>query len=240
MTLFGIQWSQYYGQIGAGLLKTIEFTIVSYIGAILLGAVIAIGRTQKLAAFRRIAAAYVEIVKNVPLLTWIFVLYFGLPSAGIRLSGFVAGSLALSLFYGSYIGEVFRGGIQGVGVGQREAASSMGLTGWQAYRFVILPQALRLALAGTGTMLVDLIKATSLLVTIAGRELMTQGQEITSDTFKALQVYLVIGALYFLLCYPTSQCVLWLERHTGRGHPLSFTRRRWQAIARAVQAAGVR
>ncbi|MDA8048458.1 MAG: amino acid ABC transporter permease [Rhodospirillales bacterium] len=240
MTLLGVDWSQYYGGIGLGLLRTVEFTAVSYVGAILLGAVVAIGRTQKIAAVRRLAGAYVEVVKNVPLLTWIFVLYFGLPSVGIRLSGFIAGSLALILFYGSYIGEVFRGGLQGVGAGQREAAHSMGLSSWQGYRYVVLPQALRLALAGTGTMLVDLIKATSLLVTIAGRELMTQGQVITSVTFKALQVYLVIGALYFLLCYPTSQSVLWLERHLGRGQPLSLKRRHWLAIARALQSNGTR
>jgi len=236
MTIFGIEWSLYLGAVASGILRTVEFTAVSYIGAIGLGAVVAIGRTQRVAVLRRVAGAYVEIIKNVPLLTWIFVLYFGLPSVGIRLPGFVAGCLALIFFYGSYIGEVFRGGLQGVGPGQHEAAQSMGLTGWQAYRYIILPQALRLALAGTGTMLVDLIKATSLLVTIAGGELMTQGQEITSDTFKALQVYLVIGLLYFLLCYPTSQSVLWLERRLAQGRPLSLKRRRWLALAHSDRA----
>jgi His/Glu/Gln/Arg/opine family amino acid ABC transporter permease subunit len=233
LTLFGVDWSKYYGLILSGLAATLKFTVVSYVGSVLLGAVIAVARVQGGRLVRRLCMAYVEVVKNVPLLTLLFIIYFGLPSAGLRLSGFAAGSAALVLFYAAYMSEVFRGGLQGVDVGQREAGQAMGLSGWQMQRFIVLPQALRLALAGTGTMLVDLVKATSLLVTIAGGELMTQGQVITSDTFRALQVYIVIGALYFVLCYPTSQAVLWLERRLERGTPASLSRRRWIGLARA-------
>jgi polar amino acid transport system permease protein len=235
MTLFGIDWSEYYSILGEGLLKTVEFTAVSFAGAALLGGFLAICRVQKIAPLRWFAAAYVELFKNVPLLTWLFLIYFGLPSVDILLPSFVAGSLALILFYGAYLGEIFRGGLQGVEVGQSEAAQAMGLTSRQLYWYVILPQALRQSLAGTGTMLVDLLKATSLLVTIAAGELLTQAQVITSVTFKALEVYAVIGLLYFALCYPTSQAVLWFERRLRSGTPVSLRRRRTRAYARVLQ-----
>ena len=232
LTFFHVDWSAYLGELVKGIERTIEFTAVSYVGAVTLAALIAMARVGGSRILIRLAVVYTEIFKNVPLLTWIFVIYYGLASAGLVLSAFVAGSLSLTLFYGAYISEIFRGGIQGVDAGQLDAAQAIGLTGWQVKRYVVLPQAARLSLTGTATMVVDLLKATSLLVTIAGSELMTQGQVITSVTFRALQVYIVIGAIYFLLCYPTSQSVLWVERRLQRGVAVSVTRRRWQAIAK--------
>jgi len=236
MTFFGVNWSDYYGILGSGLLVTVEFTVVSFVGAVILGGLLAICRVQKSIFLRWPSAIYVELLKNVPLLTWLFLIYFGLPSVGILLPSFIAGAIALILFYAAYLGEIFRGGLEGVEVGQSEAAQAMGLTGFQMYWFVVLPQAIRRSLAGTGTMLVDLLKATSLLVTIAAGELLTQGQVITSITFKALAVYGVIGLLYFALCYPTSQAVLWFERRLRSGKPLSIKRRRWLAHARSLQS----
>jgi ABC-type amino acid transport system permease subunit len=101
---------------------------------------------------------------------------------------------------------------------------------------VIFPQALRLALPGTNTMLVDLLKSTSLLVTISAAELMTQAQLITSDTFRALEVYGVISAIYFAVCYPLSQALLWLERQVRAGTALSPGRRRRLRKARVLLA----
>ena len=98
--------------------------------------------------------------------------------------------------------------------------------------------ALRLALAGTNTMFVDLLKSTSLLVTISAAELMTRGQLITSETFRPLEVYLVISALYFALCYPLSQALLWLETLIRKGVPLGWTRRRRLNLARRLIAKG--
>jgi polar amino acid transport system permease protein len=101
---------------------------------------------------------------------------------------------------------------------------------------VNFPQALRLALPGTNTMAVDLLKSTSLLVTISAAELMSQGRLITSATFRALEVYLVIAVIYFALCYPLSQLLLWLERKINAGVPLMPRRRRRLAVARRLLA----
>jgi polar amino acid transport system permease protein len=99
---------------------------------------------------------------------------------------------------------------------------------------VVFPQALRLALPGTNTMLVDLLKSTSLLVTISAAELMSQGQLIASETFRALEVYAVIAVLYFLVCYPLSQGLLWFERQITAGVPLLPRRRRRMRAVRAL------
>jgi polar amino acid transport system permease protein len=172
------------------------------------------------------AALYTEIFKNIPLLAIIFIIYFGLASIGIKLGAIAAGSLSLILFYAAYLSETFRAAIAGVHAGQQEAAEALGLGRISTFQLVIFPQALRLALPGTNTFLVDLLKSTSLLVTISAAELMSVGRLITSATFRALEVYLVIAAIYFCLCYPLSQGLLWLERKVRAGIPLTPRRRR--------------
>jgi polar amino acid transport system permease protein len=224
--LLHVNWPQYFPALLQALGRTVEFTLAGLVGSVLLGMALALMRVAPVGATRTSAAAYTEIIKNLPLLTLIFIIYYGLASVGLVLGAFVAGALALSLFYGAYLSEIFRAGLLGVSRGQREAAQSLGLRGWQVTAYVVLPQALRLALPGTATMFVDLLKSTSLLVTIAGAELMTEGQIITSVTFEALEVYVVIGLIYFALCYPLSQGVLWCERQLRRGAPFSPRRRR--------------
>ncbi len=121
--------------------------------------------------------------------------------------------------------------------GQTEAGEALGIGRAGIFGHVVLPQALRLALPGTNTMLVDLLKSTSLLVTVSAAELMSEGRLITSATFRALEVYLVIAAIYFALCYPLSQLLLLLERKVRSGVPLSPRRRRRLRAARALLAA---
>jgi polar amino acid transport system permease protein len=195
-------------------------------------------RVSSLRPLRLPAAIYTELFKNVPLLAIIFLMYFGPPSAGVELSIFEAGALSLIVFYAAYLSEIFRGAIGGVHSGQQEAASALGLSRLTTFTHVVLPQALRIALPGTNTMLVDLLKSTSLLVTISAAELMSEGQLVASQTFRALEVYLVITAIYFALCYPLSQLLLWLERRIHEGVPLTpRRRRRMKAIRTALQGA---
>ena len=235
---FQVPWSDYASNLGWGLLRTLAYTIVSFAGAAVLGLVLALMRLNRLRLVRLPAAIYTEIFKNVPLLAIIFVTYFGLPSVGIKLSVFVAGVLSLMLFYAAYLSEIFRAAISGIHSGQNEAAQALGLGRGTTFGHVILPQALRLALPGTNTMFVDLLKSTSLLVTISAVELMTQAQLIASETFRALEVYLVIASIYFAVCYPISQCLLWLERTIQAGVPLSPGRRRRLRLAKTLLAGG--
>jgi polar amino acid transport system permease protein len=234
IALFQVPWSDYEPDLVSALVKTVEFTAASFVGAVALGLVVALLRLSALRAVRVLAAVYTEVFKNVPLLAIIFLTYFGLASAGLRLGVFQAGALSLILFYAAYLSEIFRAAIEGVYGGQREAAQALGLSGLATFSNVVLPQAMRLALPGTNTMLVDLLKSTSLLVTISAAELMSEGQLIASETFRALEVYVVIAALYFALCYPLSQVLLLLERKIRRGVPLTPRRRRRMRAVRAL------
>jgi His/Glu/Gln/Arg/opine family amino acid ABC transporter permease subunit len=236
--VFQVSWGDYVGNIGGGLLRTLGYTVASFIGATILGLALALMRLNRLRTVRILAAFYTEIFKNIPLLAIIFITYFGLPSVGVRLQVFEAGVLSLVLFYAAYLSEIFRAAIAGVHRGQQEASEALGLGRGKTFTHVVLPQAVRLALPGTNTMFVDLIKSTSLLVTISAAELMTQAQLIASETFRALEVYLVISAIYFAICYPVSQCLLLLERKIHAGVPLSLARRRRLKLAKSFLAEG--
>jgi polar amino acid transport system permease protein len=238
-SLFKVPWSDYSSDLWHALLKTIEYTLVSFAGAALLGLVLALMRLSPLKPLRWPAAIYTELFKNVPLLAIIFLTYFGLASQGVKLGVFEAGSLSLIIFYAAYLSEIFRAAIGGVHAGQQEAAEALGLSRRATFAHVVFPQALRSALPGTNTMLVDLLKSTSLLVTISAAELMSQGQLIASDTFRALEVYVVISVIYFALCYPLSQGLLWFERQIRAGVPLLPRRRRRLNAARALLEKGV-
>jgi len=235
-----VDWGSYVPALIDGLVKTIEFTALSFVGAVMVGLVVALMRLSPLKALRVLAVIYTELFKNIPLLAIIFLAYFGLSQAGLTLTPFTAGSLALVVFYAAYLSEIFRSAITGVHAGQAEASQALGLNGLATFGSVIFPQALRLALAGTNTMAVDLLKSTSLLVTISAAELMTQGSLITSTTFRALEVYTVIAVLYFAMCYPVSQGLLWLERRVHAGKPLTRSRsRRLREAKRLLGQEGV-
>ena len=236
--LFEVPWSDYAPALLDGLGRTVAFTVASFTGAAVLGLALALLRVNRHRALRVPAAVYTEVFKNIPLLAIIFVTYFGLASAGLKLDVFSAGCVSLIVFYAAYLSEIFRSAIAGVHGGQQEAAEALGMSRRTTFAHVVFPQALRSALPGTNTMLVDLLKSTSLLVTISAAELMSQGQLIASETFRALEVYAVIAVIYFALCYPLSQGLLWFERKIRAGVPLVPARRRRVKAVRALLEKG--
>jgi len=147
---------------------------------------------------------------------------------------------ALAIFYAAYLSEIFRSALVGVHAAQREAAQALGLNRWSTFAHVVFPQALRLALPGTTTMLVDLLKSTSLLTVIAAGELMAVGNSVASQTFEQMEVFLVIGAIYFALCYPLSQALLWLERRVRAGTQHRITQRGWIRVFGGREDAHIR
>lgn len=229
-----VPWGDYWPDLLPALGRTLEYTVLGFVGAVLLGLALALLRLSSSRLVRLPAVIYTELFKNIPLLAIIFITYFGLASVGVRMNALMAGSLSLVVFYAAYLSEIFRAALSGVAPGQREGAHALGMGRGRTFRQVILPQALRLALPGTSTMLVDLLKSTSLLVTIAAGELMTQAQLISSQTFRAMEVYLVIAAIYFAICWPLSQLLLLFERKVAAGVPLTPGRRRRFARAKAL------
>jgi polar amino acid transport system permease protein len=234
--VFQVDWSQYRPDLLSGLRNTLLYTALGFTGAALLGLVLALMRTSRRRLLRIPAGIYTEVFKNTPLIVIIYMGYYGLAGdpININLDVLQAAVLSLAVFYAAYLSEIFRAALVGVHPGQREAAQALGLNRRTTFGSVIFPQGVRLALAGTNTMAVDMLKSSSLLVIISAAELFQVGKSASSATFRTMEVMIVIAAIYFVMCYPLSQGLLWLERRMHAGAPLSPRRVRRLRKARAL------
>src|SRR5438874_2472475 len=148
---------------------------------------------------RRLVAAYVEVFRNTPLLIQIFIVYFGLPQLGVKLSPFLSGLAALVLSAAAYNTEIFRAGLEAVPHGQFEAARSAGLGELQILRYVILPQAVRICFPALGNNLVSLVKNSSLVSTIGMVELMFVANDISFNNFRTFEIYGTAAVMYVVI-----------------------------------------
>lgn len=201
---------------GAGY--TLLFAVASMLGGIAIGFPVAILRTARLAVLRWPADLYVSVMRGTPLLVQIFVIYYGLPSVGIEFTPVTAGVLALSLNAGAYLSESLRGAIQSIGQGQWRASYSLGLSHWQSLRYVVLPQALRVAVPSMGNTLISLIKDTSLVSVITMTELMLTTREVIATTFQPLPLYLAAAAIYWAMSLVFEALQRRAERHLNKAH----------------------
>ena len=217
-----------------GMVFTVQITVGAFVLAVVLGLVVAVLR---LSPRRRLvyipATIYVEVLRGTPLILQLFFAYFALPSAGLRLSPVVAAILGLGLNTSAYLSEVFRGAILGVDKGQWEASEALAMSWLGMMRHTILPQAFRSAIPPTGNYAISLFKDSALASTVSVSELLFTGQVIGSETFKYMQVYLVIGLLYLALSYPTSRAVLRLERRLDLSNRTPTPRRPRRDLAAA-------
>ncbi|VWC87995.1 ABC transporter permease [Burkholderia lata] len=182
-----------------GAMLTLKFAVASMALGLVVGLVVAIMRigSNRLAA--SLAQGYVSLMRGTPLLVQMFVVYYGLPDLGITLDPTTAGIFTLTLNAGAYLSESMRGAILGIGRGQWAAAHSLGLTHVQTLRYVVCPQALRLAVPSLGNTLISLIKDTSLVSVITVTELLRSTQEVIAATFQPLPLYLAAAAIYWVL-----------------------------------------
>jgi len=182
---------------GAGW--TLLLAVASIFFGAIIGTIVAITRLAKVPGLSQFAALYVSCMRGTPLLVQLFVIYFGLPSIGIQFDPISAGILGLSLNVGAYLSETIRGAINGVEHGQWNAARSLGLTQAQTLRYVIGPQALRLAVPSLSNSLISLIKDTSLVSVIAVGELMLATKEVIATTFQPFPLYLAAAGIYWAM-----------------------------------------
>ncbi len=199
------------GPILKGLKITLNLTWISLILTYIIGLVTALMRLSNSLLARGIARVYLEITRNTPLLVQIFFIYFVVAPI-LDIDRFVAGVLALSLFEGSYASEIYRSGIVAVNKGQWEASYTLGLSTYQNYRYIILPQAIRRILPPLTSQAVSLIKDSSLVSVIAIYEMTMQANEIASETFLVFEIFFTIAAIYLVLTITLSQIVAYLER----------------------------
>jgi His/Glu/Gln/Arg/opine family amino acid ABC transporter permease subunit len=194
-----------------GALVTLELSIVSMAFALVIGLACAVGRTSGNATLAWLVAAYVEVMRDVPLLVVLLVIYFTLPQIGISLPGFWAGVLGLSLNVGAYLSEVFRAALGSVDKGEQEAGLSMGMSRATVFRRVTLPQAMRIAVPTVGGFFIALLKDSSLVSFIAVSELMRQGTILISNTFRSMEIYFMVAMVYFVMSFVASRIVRRVE-----------------------------
>jgi His/Glu/Gln/Arg/opine family amino acid ABC transporter permease subunit len=194
-----------------GAWVTLQLSVLSMALAIVIGLAVALGRISRIPVLRQLLDAYVEIWRDVPLIVQLLVIYFTLPQIGIRLPGFWAGVLGLSLNVGAYLSEVFRAAITSIDTGQRDAGLSIGMSRVTVYRRVILPQALRIALPTLGGYFISLLKDSSLVSFIAVNELLRNGTIVISNTFRSMEVYFMVAIIYFIMSFVASRLVGRLE-----------------------------
>lgn len=199
---------------------TLIFAFAAMFGGLLLGFVIAVARIVPSRLCQWPATVYVSMMRGTPLLVQVFIVYYGLPGIGISFDPLTAGILALSLNAGAYISESLRGAIQGIGRGQWSAGYSLGLTYWQNLYYVVLPQALRLAVPSMSNTLISLIKDTSLVSVITVTELLLATKDVIATTFRPLPLYLAAACIYWFLSLCLERVQGRLEKYFGRSQAI--------------------
>lgn len=200
-----------WGPLVKGLLVTMQITLISIVVALFFAVTTALLRLSSSIVGRLLARAYLELIRNTPLLVQIFFLYFVLAPV-LDLSRFWAAVLALSLFEGAYASEIFRAGILSIDKGQWEAARSIGLKHPVIYRKIILPQALRRIAPPLTNQAISLIKDSALVSTIAVYDLTMQGRAIIAETFLTFEVWFTVAAVYLVITLTLSSLVHFLEK----------------------------
>lgn len=209
--------------VGAGL--TLQVWGVSVLLGTLIGLIGALARLHRSRILRGLAATYVNILRGVPDLLVVFLLYYGGSATlnwvfgrYIEISAFLSGAIALALVFGAYTTEIFRGAIQAVPAGQREAAQALGMKPFMVFLLVVLPQAWRYALPAFGSQSIILIKGTSLISIIGLEELMRKGKIVVNATAAPFNVYLAIAAIYLSITMVLVFTLKLAERRLARGY----------------------
>lgn len=206
-----------------GLLLGLKLAIFGLGLGSVIGLVVAFARTSTVRAFNIPATFYVEIIRNIPLLLLLFVLYFGLPIFALQtfppatarkliLDGDKSAIVALAIYAGGYLAEVFRAGILAVGRRYLDAGHSLGLDRWGVARYITIPIMFRTVLPSLSNTFISLFKDTSLAAAIAVPELTFAARELSTNTFRVIEAWTTAGALYIATCYLIAGGLRFLER----------------------------
>jgi len=182
-----------------GVFLTVEISFFAILIGLCIGILAAVARTSRLRILQLLGSIYVEVFRNTPLLIQIFIIFFGLPGLGIKLSPYVSGLTALVLYVGAYNTEVIRAGLEAVPRGQVEAAKSLGLKGVQTFLYVILPQTFRISLPALGNNWVALVKNSSLVSVIGMVELTWVASDLNALTFRSFELFGAATLFYLIL-----------------------------------------
>lgn len=201
----------------AGAVVTIEVAAAAFVVAVTLGFLLGLAKSFVQSRPLTLAIdAYVELLRNIPALTHLFILYFGLASIGLQLSALTAAILGLGLIGAATLADVFRAGFASLHGGQREAGLAIGLSPLAILRYILVPQALRVTLPPLANYGAQLIKDTSIVAAIAAPEIMFYARNLVTSTFQTTWIYLSAVIIYLALGLPLSYLSARLERRLGR------------------------
>jgi polar amino acid transport system permease protein len=209
--------------IGSNLLLAARWTLVlsliAFVGGGLVGLALLVARTLPLKSLQWAVAAYVQVFQGTPLLMQLFLAYFGMAMLGVETSAWTSAAVALTLYSSAFLVEIWHGCVRSVPKGQWEAAQSLALSFTEQLRYIVFPQAARIAIAPTVGFLVQVVKGTALASVIGFVELTKAGTMITNATFKPFLVYACVAVLYFIICYPISLYARSLEAQQNVRRP---------------------
>ncbi|WJV67644.1 amino acid ABC transporter permease [Pectobacteriaceae bacterium CE70] len=196
----------------SGLCLGLELSLLSIVLGCVLGLTSAFCMLSRHASLRWLALIYVTVVRNLPILILILMIYFALPSLGIMLDQIGSFIVTLSLYAGAYLTEVFRAGLLNIPAGQREAGQAIGLKEWQIKRYIIIPIMFRNVLPSLSNNFISLFKDTSLAATIAVPELTFYARKINLESYRVIETWLVTSLLYIVSCYLIASALRMVEQ----------------------------
>lgn len=187
-----------------GLGLTLLISVVGMLVGLLLGLFLALGRMSKVKALRWPARVYISFMRGTPILVFLYILYFGLPMAGIEFSALTAALLGFSLNSAAYIAEIQRSALSSIEKGQWEASTALGMSYWQTMRQIVIPQATRIAIPPLSNVMLDLIKASSLAAVITVPELLHHAKIVGGREFDFMTLYILVALIYWGVCVGVS------------------------------------
>jgi polar amino acid transport system permease protein len=212
MTNFISLFIRFLPDLLRGMGITLWLTIQGLAAGFVLGLLAALARTYGSKFWRGLAIGYIELFRGTPLLVQLFLIYYGLPGLGITLSRELSAFLAMALNSGAYQAEYLRGSILAIGDGQMMAGRAIGMSKWKTIWYVILPQALRLAIPAWSNEPVSLLKSTAVVFLIAIPEVMSKAKAIASRTYDPIGAYMAAAVMYLAAVYILILLLNWLER----------------------------
>ncbi len=193
---------------------TVGLSLIAFIGGGIVGLMLLVLRLSKVRGSDAFVGGYVQLFQGTPLLMQLFLAYFGIALFGIKTSAWVAASVALTLYTSAFLAEIWRGCVAAIPKGQWEASGSLAMSFSEQLRYIVLPQAIKIAIPPTVGFLVQVIKGTALASVIGFIELTKAGTMIANATFQPFVVYSCVALMYFVLCFPISLYAKHLEKKT--------------------------
>lgn len=213
--ILGVSMAQwFYIFEGAGV--TILVSLFGFIGGIAFGLPLALMRSSKNVLLVKLSGLFIHSLQGIPLPVMMFLVYFGISILGTNLSALLSAAIAMTLYSSVFLGEIWKGCIQSISKEQWEAAECLSLSKVQVLRFVIFPQAFRMAIPPTVGFLVQIIKNSSYAVVIGLFELTYSAKVVNNSTFQPFVVFTVAALIYFVLCYPLASLSYHLERKLNK------------------------